>query len=73
MDLIMILKAVVLGVVEGITEFLPVSSTGHLILVDKLIKLSADKKFTEAFYVIIQLGAILSVCFYFFNVAIRKF
>lgn len=67
MDLIMILKAVVLGVVEGITEFLPVSSTGHMILVDKVINLSSDKSFTGAFEVIIQLGAILSVCCFFFK------
>ena len=63
----MILKAVVLGVVEGITEFLPVSSTGHMILVDKVINLSSDKSFTGAFEVIIQLGAILSVCCFFFK------
>lgn len=63
----MILKAVVFGVVEGITEFLPVSSTGHMILVDKVINLSSDKSFTGAFEVIIQLGAILSVCCFFFK------
>lgn len=67
MDLLMILKAVVLGIVEGITEFLPVSSTGHMILVDKVITLSSDKNFTDAFEVIIQLGAILSVCIFFFE------
>ncbi len=63
----MILKAVILGIVEGLTEFLPVSSTGHMILVDKLISLSSDAKFTESFEVIIQLGAILSVCCFFFK------
>lgn len=67
MDILMILKAVILGIVEGLTEFLPVSSTGHMILVDEIIKLSPDKKFTEAFQVIIQLGAILSVCCFFFK------
>jgi undecaprenyl-diphosphatase len=67
MDIMMILKAVILGIVEGLTEFLPVSSTGHMILVDEIIELSPDKKFTEAFQVIIQLGAILSVCCFFFK------
>jgi undecaprenyl-diphosphatase len=67
MDILMILKAVLIGIVEGITEFLPISSTGHMILVDEFVKLSEDKTFTNAFEVIIQLGAILSVVVYFWN------
>jgi undecaprenyl-diphosphatase len=58
-----ILKAIILGVVEGITEFLPVSSTGHLILVNRFI--AFDEPFTKAFDIVIQLGAILSVIVYF--------
>jgi undecaprenyl-diphosphatase len=64
---IMILKAIVLGIVEGITEFLPISSTGHLIIVEQFIKLSSNKSFTDSFDVIIQLGAILSVVVLFWN------
>jgi len=56
-------KATLLGIVEGITEFLPVSSTGHLILVNQFV--SFDKDFTILFDVVIQLGAILAVLFYF--------
>jgi undecaprenyl-diphosphatase len=67
MEFIVILKAVFLGIVEGITEFLPISSTGHMILVDEFLKLSGDKSFTTAFEVIIQLGAILSVVVIYFN------
>ncbi len=67
MEFIVIFKAVLLGIVEGITEFLPISSTGHMILVDEFIKLSADKSFTTAFEVIIQLGAILSVVVIYFK------
>jgi len=67
MDFLMILKAVIIGIVEGITEFLPISSTGHMILVDEFLKLSSDKTFTTAFEVIIQLGAIISVIVYFWN------
>lgn len=58
-----ILKAVILGIVEGITEFLPISSTGHLILVNQFI--SFDEHFTKMFDVIIQFGAILAVLVYF--------
>lgn len=58
-----ILKAVILGVVEGFTEFLPISSTGHLILVNQFV--SFDTEFTVLFDIIIQLGAILAVLFYF--------
>ncbi|HEY8464665.1 MAG TPA: undecaprenyl-diphosphate phosphatase [Bacillota bacterium] len=58
-------KAMVLGVVEGLTEFLPVSSTGHLILVNQLLPF--DKHFTHVFDVVIQLGAILSVVVYFWG------
>ncbi|MCX5758891.1 MAG: undecaprenyl-diphosphate phosphatase [Candidatus Hydrogenedentes bacterium] len=59
------LKAALLGVVEGITEFLPISSTGHMILVDQWVKLSADKAFVDAFLVVIQLPAIFAVLLYF--------
>ena len=63
MDLILLLKAVILGVVEGFTEFLPISSTGHLILVGDLLDFNDDRG--KAFEVIIQFGAILAVCWEF--------
>ncbi|GBR75924.1 UDP pyrophosphate phosphatase [Candidatus Termititenax persephonae] len=54
-------KAVLLGLIEGVTEFLPISSTGHLIIADKFIRLSNHLEFTNAFKIIIQLGAVLAV------------
>jgi undecaprenyl-diphosphatase len=63
MDLYLLLKAVILGVVEGLTEFLPISSTGHLILVGDLLNFNDDRG--KAFEVIIQFGAILAVCWEF--------
>ena len=63
MDLILLLKAVILGVVEGFTEFLPISSTGHLILVGDLLDFNDERG--KAFEVIIQFGAILAVCWEF--------
>ena len=57
--IIEILKAIVLGVVEGITEWLPISSTGHMILVDEFLHLNVTPQFKEMFLVVIQLGAIL--------------
>lgn len=59
-------KVLIFGIVEGLTEFLPISSTGHLILFGKFIELS-PKEFSNAFFVIIQLGAILSVLYLYFN------
>ncbi len=67
MDLIEILKVIVLGIVEGITEWLPISSTGHLILVDEFLKLKASDDFKEMFDVVIQLGAILAVIVIYFK------
>lgn len=67
MDFIEILKAIFLGIVEGITEWLPISSTGHMILVDKFIELNLSSSFKELFFVVIQLGAILAVPTLFFN------
>ncbi len=61
------LKAIILGIVEGITEFLPISSTGHMILIEEWMKLSADTRFADAFMVIIQLPAVLSVVLYFWK------
>lgn len=63
MDLSMIelIKTVILGIVEGLTEWLPISSTGHMILVDEFIKLDVEKAFMDMFLVVIQLGAILAV------------
>lgn len=67
MSIIEILKVIVLGIVEGITEWLPVSSTGHLILVDEFLKLKASDDFKEMFDVVIQLGAILAVIVIYFK------
>ena len=62
-----ILKAVLFGIVEGITEWLPVSSTGHMILLDEMVKLQVSEAFYEMFQVVIQLGAILAVILLFFH------
>lgn len=61
------LKVVFLGIVEGITEWLPISSTGHMLLVDEFITLDASDSFKDMFFVIIQLGAILAVVTIFWN------
>ena len=62
-----ILKVIFLGIVEGITEWLPISSTGHMLLVDQYIKLSMSDEFKEMFFVVIQLGAILAVVLIFWK------
>jgi undecaprenyl-diphosphatase len=62
-----LLKAVLFGIVEGITEWLPVSSTGHMILLDEFIHLKVSPEFYEMFQVVIQLGAILAVILLFFH------
>ncbi|MDD3570429.1 MAG: undecaprenyl-diphosphate phosphatase [Lachnospiraceae bacterium] len=60
-------KAVLFGIVEGITEWLPISSTGHLILLDEFVKLNVSASFLEMFQVVIQLGAILAVVVLYWN------
>ena len=62
-----ILKVILLGIVEGITEWLPISSTGHMIILDEFIKLDVTPEFMEMFLVVIQLGAILAVVLLFWN------
>lgn len=62
-----ILKAVLFGIVEGITEWLPVSSTGHMIILDEFIRLDCTPEFLEMFLVVIQLGAIMAVVILFWN------
>ena len=62
-----LLKAVLFGIVEGITEWLPISSTGHMILLDEFIKLNVTEAFYEMFQVVIQLGAIAAVLVLFFH------
>ena len=62
-----ILKAIIFGIVEGITEWLPISSTGHIILLDQLLKLDQGDAFMEMFEVVIQLGAILAVIVIYFH------
>lgn len=67
MNIIEILKVVILGIVEGITEWLPISSTGHMILVDEFLHLNVSSEFKEMFFVVIQLGAILGVVLLYFK------
>lgn len=62
-----VIKAIILGIIEGITEWLPISSTGHLILADEFIRLEASEAFMSMFNVVIQLGAILAVVVLYFN------
>ena len=62
-----ILKAIILGIIEGLTEWLPVSSTGHMILADEFIHMDITPAFKEMFLVVIQLGAILSIVVLFWN------
>lgn len=62
-----ILKTLLLGIVEGITEWLPISSTGHLILVNQIVQLNVSEQFMDMFNVVIQLGAILAVVVLYFN------
>lgn len=67
MEIIEIFKAIFLGIVEGITEWLPISSTGHMILVDEFLNLNVSDAFKEMFMVVIQLGAILAVVGLYFE------
>lgn len=67
MEVIEILKAVLFGIVEGITEWLPISSTGHMILLNEFVTLNVSEDFWEMFLVVIQLGAILAVVILFWN------
>jgi len=67
MEWIEYLKVIILGIVEGITEWLPISSTGHLILVDEFMKLNMSDAFKEMFDVVIQLGAIMAVVVIYFK------
>ena len=62
-----IIKAILMGIVEGITEWLPISSTGHMILVEQVVKFNASEEFMSMFRVVIQLGAILAVVVLFWN------
>ena len=67
LTMIEVLKAILFGVVEGITEWLPISSTGHMILLDEFVKLNVSKEFLDLFLVVIQLGAILAVVVIYWN------
>ena len=67
LTMIEVLKAILFGVVEGITEWLPISSTGHRILLDEFVKLNVSKEFLDLFLVVIQLGAILAVVVIYWN------
>lgn len=67
LNLLEFLKVIFLGIIEGITEWLPISSTGHMLLVDEFLQLNASDEFKEMFFVVIQLGAILAVVLLFWK------
>ncbi len=67
LDFVEIIKVIIIGIVEGISEWLPISSTGHMILVDEFIKMDVSPEFMEMFLVVIQLGAIMAVIILFWN------
>ena len=65
--MIEIIKTIILGIIEGVTEWLPISSTGHLILANEILQLDVSPKFQDMFNVVIQLGAIFAVVILYFN------
>ena len=65
--MIEIIKTIILGIIEGETEWLPISSTGHLILANEILQLDVSPKFQDMFNVVIQLGAIFAVVILYFN------
>lgn len=65
--IIEIIKSILLGIVQGITEWLPISSTGHLIIFESFLQMNFQKEFIDTFFVVIQLGSILAVIILFFN------
>ena len=67
MEIFDIIKSIIFGIVEGITEWLPISSTGHMILLDEFMKMNMNKDFMDMYLVVIQLGAILAVVVLFWN------
>lgn len=67
MNILEAIKVIIIGIVEGITEWLPISSTGHMLLVDEFLKLNMSKEFKDMFFVVIQLGAILAVVVMFWK------
>lgn len=67
MDILELLKIIIIGIVEGITEWLPISSTGHMLLIDEFLQLDMSESFKEMFFVVIQLGAILAVVVIFWK------
>ena len=67
MNFILFIQSVLMGIVQGITEWLPISSTGHMILLDEFIKMNVSETFMETFLVVIQFGSILAVVFLYFN------
>jgi undecaprenyl-diphosphatase len=67
MDILELIKVIIIGIVEGITEWLPISSTGHMLLLDEFLQLNMSEEFKEMFFVVIQLGAILAVVIIFWD------
>lgn len=67
MEILDVIKALIYGIVEGITEFLPISSTGHLLLLEEILPMNASEAFMEMFDVVVQLGAILAIIVLYFN------
>ena len=67
MDILELIKVIIIGIVEGITEWLPISSTGHMLLLDEFLQLNMGEEFKEMFFVVIQLGAILAVVIMFWD------
>lgn len=67
MEIIEIFKTIIIGIVQGITEWLPISSTGHMILVDEIVRLNMTPEFKEMFFVVIQFGSILAVLVLYFH------
>lgn len=67
MEILDVIKSLIYGIVEGVTEFLPISSTGHLILLEEILPMNASEAFMEMFDVVVQLGAILAVIVLFFH------